>query len=317
MSVAPDMLQQFGGAPVASDSRFEGWWDATTFFVDYDNGGAGAFGDSMKAPTKHIRVAIANASEGDTIYVRPRAFASGTYGEDPQQITPDTAANWTTVGKPNLSIIGTGKGLGHAAAHKCWVGGYSAIATGIFNLYSPGCVIGNFRMQPQTGATSGMIYSINSATTNYNGGNETIINNDFHDGTSTCPALVFNATWQMEIAGNRFLNCDIGMKWDATYSQPTIIQVHHNKFLITAAEGKCDVQTTGGVKRFFAYKNYHAGAQYTGGSPNKYFSFAAASTGSIQDSHFGVADTTDTSSFTLNGVTQSGNTCALGLLIVT
>ena len=315
MTVAPDMLQQFGGAPVGSSQNYEGWWGATTFFVDYDYGSAGAFGDSMDAPTKHIRVAIANAGEGDTIYVRPRDFASGTYGEDPQQITPDTAANWTTIGKPNLSIIGTGKGMGHAGVHKCWVGGYSAITTGIFNLYSPGCVIENFRMQPQTGATSGMIYSINNATTNYNGGNETIINNDFHDGTSTCPALVFNATWQMEIAYNRFLNCDIGMKWDATYSQPTIIQVHDNKFLILGSEGKCDCQATGGVKRFFAYRNYHAGVQYAGGSPNKYFSFAAASTGAILGSYFGVNDTTDTNSFTLNGVVQGGNFCADGQIL--
>jgi hypothetical protein len=315
MTVAPDMLQQFGGAPVGSDHRFEGWWGATTFFVDYDHGTAGARGDSMDAPTKHIRVAIANASAGDTIYVRPRDFSSGTYGEDPRKITPDTAANWTTVGKPNLSIIGTGKGMGHAGVHKCWVGGYSGVTTAVFNLYSPGCVIENFRMQPHTGATSGLIYSINNATANYNGGNETIINNDFHDGTSTCPALKFNATWQMEIAYNRFLNCDIGMYWDATYSNPAIIQIHDNKFLITASEGKCDCQTAGVVNRFFAYRNYHAGAQYTGGSPNKYFSFASASTGSIQNSYFGVADTTDTASFSLNNITQSGNYSSVGLII--
>lgn len=315
MSTAPDILRQFGGVPVTTDNRFEGWWGATTFFVDYDYGTVGAVGDTMDAPTKHIRVAIANALAGDTIYVRPRDFASGTYGEDPQQITPDTAANWTTIGKPNLSLIGTGKGLGHAAAHKCWVGGYSNVTTGIFNLYSPGCVIENFRMQPQSGATSGMIYSINSGTANYNGGNETIINNDFHDGTSTCPALVFNATWQMEISYNRFLNCDIGMKWEATYSQPTIIQVHHNKFLILGSESKCDCQTTGGVKRFFAYHNLHAAVQPTGGAPNKYYSFAAASTGAIERCTFGAADTTDTNLFTLNGVIQSGNYSSLGLVI--
>lgn len=314
MTVAPDMLQQFGGAPVGSSKDFEGWWGATTFFVDYDHGSAGAFGDSMDAPTKHLRVAIANAGEGDTIYVRPRDFASGTYGEDPQVIVPDTAANWTTLGKPNLSIIGTGKGAGHAAAHKCWMRGYSAVATGVINLFSPGCVVENLRLSLDTSNTC-MIYSINSATTSYNGGNETIINNDFHDGTSTAPACLFNATWQMEIAHNRFLNCDIGMKWDATYSQPTIIQVHDNKFLITAAEGKCDVYTTGGVKRFFAYRNFHAGAQYTGGSPNKYFAFGAASTGAIVDSYFGVNDTTDTNSFTLNGVVQAGNFCADGQIL--
>lgn len=315
MSIVPDKLYHLGGIAVGGSGArdFEGWWGGNTFFVDYDNGTTGVRGDEMDRPQKHLRIAINNAGRDDTIYVRPRAFSTGTYGEDPQQITPDTAANFqVSKEKESLSIIGTGKGAGHAAAHKTWIGTYSGQTGAVLTLYAPGCVVENLRAQPGS-STSGIIYSINNAT--YDGGNQTIINNDFHDGTSSCPALKFNATWQMEIAYNRFLNCDIGLYWDATYSEPTIIQVHDNKFLITAAEAKCDNQTSGGVKRFFAYNNIHAAAQPTGGSPNKYYSFAAASTGAIMNCTFGAMDTTDTNLFTLNGVIQSGNYSSEGLVI--
>jgi hypothetical protein len=314
MSVAPDMLQQFGGVPVGSDHRFEGWWGAKTFFVDYDYGSAGANGDSMNAPTKHLRVAIANASEGDTIYMRPRDYASGTYGEDPQVIQPDTAANWTTIAKPNLSIIGTGKGMGHASAHKCWVQGYSGVATGIINLYSPGCVVENLRFQLNT-SNIAHIYSQNSGTTNYNGGNETIINNDFHDGSSTAPAVKLDSTWQMSIVGNRFLNCDMGIYVKSLYSVPQIFHVWDNQFIITGAELYSDLYADGGIKRFLAYRNYHAAVQPSGGGQSKYYSFGATSTGAIEGCVFAAADTTDTNLFTLNGVVQSGNFSSLGLVI--
>ena len=313
MTVAPDMLQQFGGAPVGSDHRFEGWWGATTFFVDYDHGTAGARGDSMDAPTKHIRVAIANASEGDTIYVRPRDFASGTYGEDPQQITPDTAANWTTVGKPNLSIIGTGKGLMPAGKHKCWVGGYAGLTTAVFNLYSPGCVIENFRMQPVSANTSGLIYSENSAVANYNGGNETIINCDFQDA-NTSGAINFASTWQISITGNRFVNCDNGIVSSSSYSAPQMVQMWNNYFVGITTEVNTDVYT-GNIYRFLSYNNYHTCGQPALGGNNKYYHFNAASTGAIMNCYFGVKDTADTNLFTLNGVLQSGNWCSEGQII--
>jgi len=313
MTVAPDMLQQFGGAPVGSPQNFEGWWGATTFFVDYDHGTAGAHGDSMDAPTKHIRVAIANASAGDTIYVRPRDFATGTYAEDPQLITPDTAANWAVTSKPNLSLIGTAKGLGTASVHKCWVGGYSALTTAVFTLNSPGCVLEGFRMQPDSANTSGLVYSANSGTATVDGGNQTIINNEFHDA-NTYGAINLEATWQMSIINNRFMNCDKGIYMTASYSQPTFIQVSDNQFVAITTEVYADVSSNGGIKRFRAFNNYHCSGQPAGGSPNKYYSFAAASTGLIANNFFGTNDTTEATAMTLSGVLQSGNYCMDGLI---
>ena len=94
MSIVPDKLYHLGGVAVGSSRDYEGWWGGETFFVDYDNGTTGVRGDEMDRPQKHLRIAINNSGTDSTIYVRPRAFASGTYGEDPQQITPDTAASF-------------------------------------------------------------------------------------------------------------------------------------------------------------------------------------------------------------------------------
>ena len=312
MTVAPDMLQQFGGVPVGSNQRFEGWWGATTFFVDFDNGTAGAHGDTMDAPTKNLGTAIANASAGDTIYVKPRDFST----EDPQSIAPSTgeAANWTIpTAKHEISIIGTGTGAGHAAAHKTFLVGYGSLTTPIITVNSPGCVIENLRSQPGS-STSGIIYSKNDGTTD--GGNLTVINNDFHDGTANYGAVRLDSCWQCSVVGNRFVNCDFGIYIDAIYCTPQIFQMWNNTFTAEAGEVSADFYAVGAIKRFLSYNNYHTSAKPTTGQA-KYYVFSAASTGAIMNNFFGVGSVEPLDVLTLNGVLQSGNFTATGQLATT
>jgi hypothetical protein len=322
MSTAPDMLFEFGGVPVGRGAyHYAGWWsdndNGNVYFVDFDEGTTQATGkNNMGAPAKHLQKAIDTAGTDATIYVRPRAFASGTYGEDPQQITPysgDAENFHIDKAKKNMSIIGCGKGLGTASAHKCWLGGYSGLVTPVIEVRAPGCVIENLRSQPSGTATSGIFYSANDGST-FDGGNTTFINNDFHDANLT-GAIKLEATWQMSIVGNRFMNCDIGILATASYSEPTFVQVWNNLFVALTTEVSADFYSTGGVKRFLAYNNYHAAGQPAlAGGPTKYYAFGAASTGAIMNCYFGVMDTTDTNLFTLNGVLQSGNHSSEGLI---
>jgi len=308
MTLHQDQIFQFGGVPVASDSRFEGWWGKKVLFVDYDNGTVGAVGDHMNYPTKHLRVAINNAEAGDTIYVRPRDFSS----EDPQAISPDTAANWNIPkAKHELSIIGTGKGWSHPAAHMTFLTGYSALTTPILSIYAPGCVIENLRSQPGS-STSGIFYSVNDAT--YDGGNTTFINNDFHDG-GTAGALNLASTWQMSIIGNRFVNCDKGIYVTSSYSVPQIWEVSDNIFNAIITEVRASLHALGGLKRFTARRNVHTYEKPTGGAPNMYYSFAAASTGMIAGDDFGVYDLVAENFCTLNGVHMSGCHSIKGLIV--
>lgn len=322
MSTAPDMLMEFGGVPVGGRGiHYAGWWNdndnGNVFFVDYDEGTTAATGkNNMAAPASSIQTAIDAAGTDATIYVRPRAFASGTYGEDPQQIKP-TAAHAENIhidkAKKNMSLIGTGKGLGHAGAGKCWIGGYSGLTTAVIDVRAPGCVIENFRAQPPSSAAQGIFYSKNAGGI-WDGGNTTFINNDFHDPNTT-GGIHLDSTWHMSIVGNRFVNGDVGIYVCALYSVPQIFQVWNNTFVATGAEVATDFFADGGLKRFLAYNNYHAHVLPDLSGSKKYYSFGAASTGAIMNCYFGEADTTDTNLFTLNGVVQSGNHSSLGLVV--
>ena len=313
MSIVPDKLYHLGGVAVGSSRDFEGWWGGETFFVDYDNGTTGVRGDEMGRPQKHLRIAINNAGTDDTIYVRPRAYATGTYGEDPQEITPDTAASWVVTSKKNLSLIGTGKGLGHASAHKCWIGNYGSLTTAVLSIYSPGCVIENFRADPGS-RTSGVFYTKNSGTATEDGGNTTFINNDFHDA-NTSGGIKVDSCWQMSIIGNRFVNCDVGILITSYYSVPQIFSIHDNIFVASTSEVQNDVYATGGVKRFSAYNNLHCHGTPALGGTNVYYNLATTSTGMITNCRFGAEGTTDTGFMTLNGVVQSGNYSSDALIV--
>lgn len=313
MTTFGDQVKQFGGAPVGSSSphRYEGWWGKNVYFVDYDYGTADAKGTNMDRPQKNLRSAISSAARDDTIYVRPRDFTdAATYGEDPQIMRPDTSANFSiSRDKENLSIIGTGKGLSHAAAHKCWIGNASGVTDHILTIYAPGVVVENIRAQPSTGKS--IIYSKNDATED--GGNLTIINNDFHDG-NTSGAIQLDACWQVAIAGNRFLNCDKGIYLTGTYSLPQIYEVWGNLFTAITTEVYADIDSLAGVKRFQAHDNYHASGQPAAGAPNKYLNFTVASTGMVSASYFGTDTTTLATAMTLNGILQAGNHCDGGLI---
>lgn len=313
MSIVPDKLYHLGGVAVGSSRDYEGWWGGETFFVDFDNGTAGVRGDEMDRPQKQLRVAINNAGRDASIYVRPRAFATGVYGEDPQQITPDTAASFiVTKQKENLSLIGTGKGLGHASAHKCWIGNYGSLTTAVLTVESPGCVIENFRAQPSS-STTGIFYSYNDGSDG-DGGNTTFISNDFHDST-TAGGIRLDSTWQMSIVGNRFVNNDVGILCQSLYSVPQIFQIWDNTFAAATSEVQNDIYFTGGVKRFVCRHNYHASGTPALGGGNLYIKMGAASTGIVADSFFGAEGTTDTTFMTLNGLLQSGNHSSDALIV--
>jgi len=314
MTTYSDQVRQFGGAPVASN-RFEGWWGGDVFFVDYDNGSAGVKGTNMDRPQKHLRIAISDAGYGDTIYVKPRTFDStATYPEDPRQITPDTAANWSiSYLKGDLSIIGTGKGVGHAGVHQCWIGGYGGSVTdAIITVYAPGVTLENMRAQPGS-STNGIIYGKNS-TTGYDCGNLTIQNMEFHDAT-TAGAIHVDSVWQNSIVGNRFINCDKGIYQTSYYCVPQLVHVWDNKFVGKTTEVYADFHSLGGCGRFLAYNNHHACGQPAAGAPNKYYCFSATSNGAIMNCYFAVADTTDTALFTLNSVLQGGNFSSTGQVV--
>ena len=108
MSNFPDMVFEFGGAPV-SGGRFTSPW-ATHYFVDGDNGNDANSGKKPNLAFKTIQAAITASTGGDVIYIRPKTYTLGTgfarYSEDVSVTLGGSGGSGVTATNANKSIIG-------------------------------------------------------------------------------------------------------------------------------------------------------------------------------------------------------------------
>ena len=108
MTTFGDGVFEYGGAPV-SGGRFSSPW-ATHYFVDYDNGKAGNPGTAPDRATQTIAQAVALASGGDVIYIRPRTYKLGTgfnrYTEDVTVTMGGDGGSGAVSTNANMSLIG-------------------------------------------------------------------------------------------------------------------------------------------------------------------------------------------------------------------
>ena len=98
MSIAPDGLYQYGGAPVGP--RFSSPW-ATHWFVDGVDGIDDRDGKTPGRAKKTIQAAVTAAGRGDVIYVRPMDYS--TDASDVNKYTEQVTIPYATA---DLSMIG-------------------------------------------------------------------------------------------------------------------------------------------------------------------------------------------------------------------
>lgn len=122
MTTFGDQVFEFGGAPVGS-GRFSSPW-ATHYFVDYDNGSASNGGKRPDDAMQTITQAVALASGGDVIYIRPRAYQLGQgfrrYVEDVTIGQGGTTGTGNVATNANISLIGVSQRSG-------WGGDYQGV----------------------------------------------------------------------------------------------------------------------------------------------------------------------------------------------
>lgn len=95
MTTAPDMLMEFGGAPV-SGGRFSSPW-AKHYFVDAIDGSAGNAGLRPDDAMATIQQAVDLATGGDVIYIRPQQYKIDTmYGRYTEDVTITMATGLTS-----------------------------------------------------------------------------------------------------------------------------------------------------------------------------------------------------------------------------
>jgi len=280
--------------------KFANDW-AIPYYVDNNNGSDGYDGLSPSQALLNLSAALTKAVHGDIIYIRPKTpdYAGG----DPGVITPATAANWSiTYGKYGLSLVGTGQGQGAASAQQTILKGHATPTTPVLDIKAAYCNIENLGFKKGTNTTDALVRSAGIA--DYYVFGTTIYGCWFRIGPSA-GAFVTDSSWYDHVVKTTFSGCPVGIQIGASLSVPVGIVIRDCDFDGLIAEILADIKTSGAVAKILMTKLNFNHVLPTGGSPNKYVNIAAASTGLISDSYFGVADATIANSLTLNGIGNS------------
>jgi hypothetical protein len=119
--------------------------------------------------------------------------------------------------------------------------------------------------------------------------------------TATGGALHINS-WHNNILNSHFEECYNGINLDASQANPTGMVIRGCVFGQTASAVSCDISTSGSALAIVIDGCVFAHAQPSGGSPNLYISFGAASTGIISNCVLATATQTIATAMTNNGV---------------
>lgn len=178
MSTVPDMLFHMGGVPVANALYANPW--STPYFVDGDHGTAGALADSPESAVTTVTLALAQASDGDVIYVRQRAPA--TDATDPTAYAENLVIPYAKYG---MSIVGTGNN-----PHNPFYTQIKANAAGYgVKIQAPSTTIENIDFNKGS-ATTGVIYFSGDVNTTDMGWGCLISNCHIRNASSAANAAV-------------------------------------------------------------------------------------------------------------------------------
>jgi len=311
MSTVPDLLRHLGGVPVGG-SGFQGWWGDDIFFVDYDGGTVGGGAKGPEEACKYLDTAIALAGAHDTIYVRPQPPKVGGdgvhYQSDPKVILPETSSvNWTIPWTSyGLSLIGTGIGLGSAAAQQpCLQGDATITTTPVLSLNAPFCNIENISFK-NGASTIALVYTDYWGDTAVQAFANSFYNVWFRNtGTMSNGGLFINSGNYDNVTKCNFSACTFGIYLRTDNSETSSLVIRDCDFLAKGSEVDCDIYSAGGAQRVLITGCNFNHTIPTGGGTNKYVSFGATSTGMFSDSYMGAAATTVATNTALNGITYS------------
>lgn len=318
MSGTPDLLTHLGGVPVASASRYAGWWGANHRFVDFDNGTAGSAGnDGMESPAKYVDIALADAVAWDVIYIRPRT--PDVAGGDPQGITPSSTTNLSIPNtKYGISLIGTGLGiLPSQAAYQTRIqGDGTTTTTSPLTVLAPYVAIENLSFK--RGASTGVPLVDLSSVSGAYAFACSIDRCQFHmgNGTAAASAAVLIAShWYAAITNNHFERCGCGIGLTSILSNPAGVSIVGNTFnQVTASNYGDIVSGATACNRIKISDNIFEQADPTVGTTVYIYMAGSANTGIVSNNYFGTATLVTATIMTLGGLLEAGSKCAKGFL---
>ena len=299
MSTFADGLFQYGGMPVGG-GRYEGMWGGRVWFVDYDHGTVGGYGDKPDAAQTNLQTIIDKAGEWDVIYIRPRA--ADTAGGDPQAILPASTSNWDVpYTLEGLSIIGTCPGNTKASANATRLQG-SATVNDTPVLYAKAPYMSFENLTFRRGGSTNCGLRLGTGVTPY--ALSSTVNNCMFwkiGSTATRGALMIDS-WHNSIINSYFEECYGGINLWGEHANPTGNVIQGCTFGSTASSISCNIYSAGIVLNTIIDRCSFPTSQPSGGSPNLYINFAAASTGVISNCDLATATNTIATAMTNNGV---------------
>lgn len=282
------------------------WVD--TLYVDPDNGSDSYDGKATNTPYLNLAKALAAASHEDVIYIRPKSPSQTDYVGDPTPITPATAVNWiVSVADYGLSLIGAG--IGENGAHMVRLQGHASVtAYPTLDVRAPYVNVENLGFRAG-GSTSGIVRASYTDSTTYANATYHSFGATFKGchirNAGTSGGLVIDSAWYTKAINCTFSSCNIGILIGATNSVPAEIVIDGCNWISAAGDTTACIKTTGAVTRI-AIRNFSMNhAVPSGGSPNRYISIAAASTGLVSDGSTGAVDPTVADNMTLNSILYS------------
>jgi hypothetical protein len=285
MSTAPDMLRQFGGAPVGN---YFGWKnDSSVYFVDGTLGTTGGSGTSPDDAVANISEAITLASEYDVIYVLEHGFS----GTDPVTYA-ETVANLTIpLAKDGLAIVGVTHQSQKCRPLSPYVAGMAATATPILTINAPLCSIENLAFtggwNNATTCTAG-IYLPDGVEGTAVAQGVSIYNCSFEDmsGTASYGGVYIRGEWYANIVKTYYRNCVYAINWGSSSSTAVALYVDDvNTYADTAAKVASDIycyaQGTNGILIKNANFAHPIGTATGISGTNKYIACVGAEVGLI------------------------------------
>jgi len=300
MSVAPNLLRHLGGVPVASAANFAAWWGRKMWFVDYDSGTTGAYGNDMLSPQKNLKTILDHTDfgAGDGVFIKPRT--PDVSGGDPAAITPASAVNWTIANADHsVSLIGTG--LGGYITRLQGHGSVTAYPT--LQINAPFVCLENLGLR--RGASTSGIVKIYSAASAYNFG--CVLKNCHIRLADAAGGVIIESAWYTKLLDCTFSSCRIGVYIGASISVPAEIVIAGGEFIGLTSEIDGNIFSSGAVTRISVHDMImnHAVPAFSGGSIARYIKFSATSTGLVANISTGAVDPTVADNMTLNGVLYS------------
>jgi len=242
------------------------------WFVDGNKSVDGDVGDSWESATKTIQKAIDYASDGDTIFVKPKV--PGIW--DPVAYEETLIIPYTTT---QLSIIGVSTASVYGSQPLVAV---TSGTTPCLKIRAPGCRISNMSFSA-TGATGGggICLDDNSSTKSAYG--TTIDHCYFYECLASGNLVAAGGAvywtaeggaWQLRVLDNYFMACSAGVNLLGTsQSRPTDVLIRGNTFASWVnTQIECDVYLAGGsgAQGVVIDSNYFASVDGIGGTEAHY-----------------------------------------------